>query len=719
MLLSVALASLGYANDTWLFFSYIGGDLAPTHAFGLILLALLLANPFLRLLGRWWKFTGADLAVMLALMTMGSVIAGSGLLWAFPHQIITPIQEQANNPGWQRKDLLSYVPAAMMVERVHEKYARDHGLEKGEHDESWRDAVARQGPAEDLKRLDAEDAREIKGYMTGLARPRERLGFFAVPWRNWASTLTFWFVMLGLNFVVGIASAVVVHRQWSQREHLSYPIVTFSAELIGRDEEGYFNAVFRNRFFWIGFAVALGVLLINGWQAWKPGFVSIPTTVDMRQLAPFFGALPKVPQGGTSLILIFHVYFGAVGLGYFLTSEAAFSLGISGWLYALALAPFFVAGVDVSISHLGGGLPAWMYFGAYVGMGVMVLYLGRRFYLAVAKRAVGLRDRFADVHDNEVWAMRILLAASAAMAALLIWIGLHWLLAVLFVLLTGLLFLMVGRVNAATGLFMVQPHWHPIGVMMALFGGAALGPHALMIIAMLSVVVTVDPRIAAVPLALNALKLGELRGVKCGRLATWMGSAIIVSMIVAVLFTVWLLYDKGHNAMKSGGTDWAVAVSRMPFEILDKGINDLSAADKLEEASTPTTVSRLLGGLKQTLAETAQLKPGLGTAFLAGLALVLVCSYLRLRFPRWPLHPVVFLVWGQRWVTEYAPSFFLAWLLKELIMRYAGQKQYHRAKPLFVGLVAGEVAAALFWGLYGAAYYIVKGVQGPSFLVRP
>ncbi len=57
LVLSVALASLGYVNDTWFFFSYIGGDLVPTHAYGLLLIGLLLVNPLLRLIRRF-QFKG-------------------------------------------------------------------------------------------------------------------------------------------------------------------------------------------------------------------------------------------------------------------------------------------------------------------------------------------------------------------------------------------------------------------------------------------------------------------------------------------------------------------------------------------------------------------------------------------------------------------------------------------------------------------------------------
>jgi hypothetical protein len=34
-------------------------------------------------------------------------------------------------------------------------------------------------------------------------------------------------------------------------------------------------------------------------------------------------------------------------------------------------------------------------------------------------------------------------------------------------------------------------------------------------------------------------------------------------------------------------------------------------------------------------------------------------------------------------------------------------------------MMAGEFAAGLLWGLVGVGYYLLTGVTGPRFLVRP
>ncbi|KKL68228.1 hypothetical protein LCGC14_2127070, partial [marine sediment metagenome] len=394
---------------------------------------------------------------------------------------------------------------------------------------------------------------------------------------------------------------------------------------------------------------------------------------------------------------------------YFLSSEVSFSLGISGWLYVLCMAPLVARGVDMSSSTFEGGLPIYTYFGAYLGMGVMVIYLGRRFYWGVLKRALFLPDSSGEVNPAETWATRVGILACAGAVVLLSVVGLHPVLAAGFVLLAGLIFMMVGRVHVATGLFIIQQLWHPADIAVGSMGALALGPHALVIVAILCIVVTNDTRIALVPLALNAFRMGDSHKLAPGQLARWMALAVVVTMILAVCVAVWMQYNYGLSGLNSANNQWAQTVAKMPLELLSRNIDRLTEA-QLAVASEPVTIGRMLGGrpARHFFAATG-----------VGLLLVIGCSALRLRFARWPLHPVMFLVWGQPWMIVYAPSFLLAWLIKGLILKYGGQKAYRDGRKFFVGLVMGEIVAATLWMVITALYYARTGHMAEEYLVRP
>lgn len=75
----------------------------------------------------------------------------------------------------------------------------------------------------------------------------------------------------------------------------------------------------------------------------------------------------------------------------------------------------------------------------------------------------------------------------------------------------------------------------------------------------------------------------------------------------------------------------------------------------------------------------------------AAISLIMV---LRQRFIWWPFHPIGFVMgfsqdWGPMWRLWF--SFFIGWLIKSGIISYLGGSIYKKAKPLFLGLILGEV----------------------------
>ena len=48
--------------------------------------------------------------------------------------------------------------------------------------------------------------------------------------------------------------------------------------------------------------------------------------------------------------------------------------------------------------------------------------------------------------------------------------------------------------------------------------------------------------------------------------------------------------------------------------------------------------------------------------------------------------------------------FFVAWLVKWMILKHGGLKAHRRALPLFFGLILGEYAIGGFWALFGVIF---------------
>ncbi|MBT6145481.1 MAG: hypothetical protein HOH74_08635, partial [Gemmatimonadetes bacterium] len=99
-----------------------------------------------------------------------------------------------------------------------------------------------------------------------------------------------------------------------------------------------------------------------------------------------------------------------------------------------------------------------------------------------------------------------------------------------------------------------------------------------------------------------------------------------------------------------------------------------------------------------------------------GASLMGLLMYLRHHFLWWPLHPLGFTICtvsfivGRIWF-----SFFLAWLLKLVVLKYGGPGLYRRATPLFMGLVLGQFCNAGFWILIDTATGTVGNSIGALF----
>jgi len=352
----------------------------------------------------------------------------------------------------------------------------------------------------------------------------------------------------------------------------------------------------------------------------------------------------------------------------------------------------------------GGGLEGGKYnfqmFGTYLGVALVILYTGRRFYGSVLARAFCIPT--ADPVDRHVaWACRLAIAAGLGMILMLVFgLGMDWLLATLFVLLAGMMFTVVTRINVETGLFMIQPGWYAIMMLFGLLGFAAIGPHMLVILGILCVVMTLDPIVCLMPLAANAIRLGELANVRPSRLSPWLVVSVILALVIGVTATIAVQY--AHGGTHYG---WADTMATRPFDFLQRELAKGSDGHHDEIQGMDLTKARANSEAVYSIA--------------IGLALALGLSALRLRFTWWPIHPVLFMIWGTFPGMILSVSFLVGWLLKTGITTFGGGRAYRNARPIFIGLIAGEFAAGIFWTLVGAAYYLIEGVPGKKFLIYP
>jgi hypothetical protein len=84
-----------------------------------------------------------------------------------------------------------------------------------------------------------------------------------------------------------------------------------------------------------------------------------------------------------------------------------------------------------------------------------------------------------------------------------------------------------------------------------------------------------------------------------------------------------------------------------------------------------------------------------------------------LRFPNWPLHPALFLIWATYPAMHMAVSFMLGWFIKAGVTKYGGAGAYRKLQPLMFGVIAGDMLGGALAVIVGIVYFLINGEPPP------
>ncbi|MGB9597809.1 MAG: DUF6785 family protein, partial [Candidatus Poribacteria bacterium] len=189
--------------------------------------------------------------------------------------------------------------------------------------------------------------------------------------KAWIVPLASWFFLLMTLLLIMFCINIIIKKQWIERERLSYPIAQIPMSITENEGKG----LFKDRMFWIGFAIASIIDIYNGIAYLIPTF---PLFVIKYELSHLFTSKPWNSMGWT----IFALFPFAVGLGYLIPVDLAFSC----WFF------FFFSKVQRMIASLIGlyGFAGFPFireqsFGAYIGICVFAIFIGRRHFKNVLK----------------------------------------------------------------------------------------------------------------------------------------------------------------------------------------------------------------------------------------------------------------------------------------------------------------------------------------------
>lgn len=684
-LVAAVLCAVVYFNDAVLVQTMCIGNHIPMTVFGGLLATVLFLNPLLGWLGRrfatppWLHpLSARELCMILALVLPVCCVPYSSLFRMLPRGVMLPHHFAKIDPSWKLSDDdgKTFYPATVLL------------------------------PKRMLANADYDDGNALLAFVQGMKSPdgSAHISLSDIPWEAWREPLTFWLTSFVLLWLVLGGIAVAVHRQWTENEHLPYPIVQFTRAMLPTDG-ARIGPIFRNKLFWGAFLIVFAVHINNYLCVYWSDFM-IPVVRNIN-IYPFSKLMPTFMRGGGGSLLTIRIFYTAVAIAYLVQTDVSLAIGWGPFIFCLVGGILTKYGYPVADGTLLAPhiLNGWV-LGGFVGFFCMMAYTGRHYYWGAIKAAAGCRIH-PDVPISAAWGLRLSAVAFVAFVLNLAIVGLDWPLALMYSVLIVMLLVVLGRIIAETGAFHLCPGLYACSVFIGFMGEQALGPAMMLTMGMVTCIMMHDVRESFMPFMVNALEITRVGKLPAKRTLGLTALAIVMGLCIACPVTLFWAYDRGVDWRDGTST---VLVPRQAF------LHTLPARHRLQAQGTLERSMTVKGLARFALVKP---KPRYVVAFLSTFFGVMLFSSARLRFTWWPLHPVMFCLWPHYPGRMMAWSFVIGGTLKVLVTHYGGVKCHQMLKPAMFGLIAGDMLAGLAVIISGAIYYFATGTLPKTYWVLP
>jgi len=482
----------------------------------------------------------------------------------------------------------------------------------------------------------------------------------AIPWEEWVMPLFWWLTLILAGFMVCICIVVVLRKQWVEYERLDYPLVGRILDLVddAEDESGdsRWPRLFGSRLFWTGFTIAFGIIAWNSITYFAPNWPRINMSPGGGRFYPF----RLCPW------LITHINTYTIGLSYFVKLEILFSIWFFHLLFMaqivlLRKTGFQLGGKDKPGTSWGDPMIQWQCLGALVAFVLWGLWTARAHLRAVFRKAFYGSPEVDDSEEILPYRTAILGFALGTIyiVAWLYQAGVTLGLIALIIPTAVILYIALARFVCESGTLYLGLPTGPLDIGYQMVGTEDLTART---IVAASTTTALRWMLFMPALSQGAKAVDRIRGDK--RPVFW---AILFGLAVALAVNIGVVLHSGY-------TYGAYNFTEFPFKLYAPRLYD----GIVTQVRNPTFPSW------QRMA-----------VFAAGGIILMALTGLRYRLPRWPIHPIGFVVSTTSIRLQFT-SILLVWTFKAIIMRIGGVGLYRRLYPLFFGLVVGRAAGVLF-----------------------
>ena len=481
-----------------------------------------------------------------------------------------------------------------------------------------------------------------------------------MAWKPWITPLISWLVFIMVLYFVMVCMMIIMRRQWIKNERLAFPLTVLPLEMTGKK-------FFNNRTMWLGFSIPSVILSINALHNYFP---AVPL-LNFRQWFNLY-------RGSTYIIV--DVSYSILGFSYLVNLDVSLSL----WLFHL-LSRLETVLFSVFNYTIPGGTPTQSGSSpmtTHQGMGAMIAFV--LFFLWMSRRHLArvLRVIFkGEKNDDGLSFGMAFWGGIVGMLFLGVWLwlsGLPSFIVPLFLFGAFVIFLGLTRIVAEGGVGFVRAQCIPQPFVVFGVGTKVLGTQGLVALGLTYTWVS-DIRSIVMTSVLHGFKMAD--SVKLN------GKKIVWGALVAALLSGLIAY---------------VTIIRTGY-----WFGALNAQKTWFFHSLPVAVAREITTKIQQPVGAETIAPrwmftGIGAGFMA------VLVFMRYRFLWFPVHYLGFPI-SDTWIMANAWfSIFLGWLVKLIMLRWGGPRLYRNMKPLFLGLVLGNITCAGVWLIIDA----ITGMKG-------
>jgi len=501
-----------------------------------------------------------------------------------------------------------------------------------------------------------KDRKILQGYVEG-----QSSFYDSRIWHAWLVPILAWSAFIILLVIVMLCINVIVRKQWTEGEKLSYPIIQLP--LYMTDDKPNF---LKSKALWIGFALAAGIDTINGLHFLYPAIPGVGGR--LYDLSPYFTEKPWNAIGWTPV----SIFPYAVGLAFFIPLDLSFSC----WFFYI-----FWKIERIMASAIGlRGLPEFPYIdqqasGAYLGLCIIAIWGTRKHIRSVFRSIFSIKRQDQNEISEAIsyrTAFIMMIVALILLALFCIRIGMSLPVIIAFFVLYFALSTAITRMRAELGSPVHDLHFSgPDMIITKIFGSRKFSPGNLTGLSFLWFFNRAY-RGHPMPHQLEGFKLAERSGADNRKFMI----AMLLSILVATPISIWAYLHAGYKQGGPYGYGW------QPFD-------------------------RLQGWLYNP----TQPDPAGAIAIGVGTISTIILASMRMRFIWWSLHPAGFAVSSSWSMNVFWSSIFISWAIKYAILKIGGLKLHRQGIPFFLGLILGEFVVGSIWSIRGVVFHV------PSYLI--